>query len=274
MKITFYGTRGSIPVADSDFLRYGGNTSCILVTFNNGRIAILDAGTGMRKLGNDILAKGIEQYDNIFIGLSHTHWDHIQGFPYFKPAYDPKRHFTIAICGKGKQEESLEHIFELQMRNAFFPVSVRKMGAKFTFWQPDLSCHTTASGIHVIAVQHGHPGGAYTYRINEGKKTLVYCTDIEYEDEIDTHIVSIAKYADLLIHDAQFSTDELKTRKGWGHSTWLQAIEVAERAEVKQVAFFHHDPDHNDGYLLEVERKCKERLPNSFFAREGMEIEI
>jgi len=120
MKITFYGTRGSTPVAETDFMRIGGNTSCILVSFNTGRIAILDAGTGIRKLGNDLLACSHEQYDNIFIGLSHTHWDHIQGFPFFKPAYDPRRHFTISICGKGRHARKLKSLFSEQMQRDFF----------------------------------------------------------------------------------------------------------------------------------------------------------
>lgn len=100
MKVKFYGTRGSVPKPDPDYVQFGGNTSCILITFNTGSIAILDAGTGIRNLGNDLLRNSHEQYDNINIILSHTHWDHIQGFPYFEPAYDPRRNFTISICGK------------------------------------------------------------------------------------------------------------------------------------------------------------------------------
>jgi phosphoribosyl 1,2-cyclic phosphodiesterase len=100
MKVKFYGTRGSVPKPDPDYVQFGGNTSCILITFNTGSIAILDAGTGIRNLGNDLLRNSHEQYDNINIILSHTHWDHIQGFPYFEPAYDPRPNFTISICGK------------------------------------------------------------------------------------------------------------------------------------------------------------------------------
>jgi phosphoribosyl 1,2-cyclic phosphodiesterase len=274
MKITFYGTRGSFPVTDKEYSLFGGNTACILLSFDNGRIAILDAGTGIRKLGNDFADRSIEQFDNIFIGLSHTHWDHIQGFPFFQPAYDPRRQFTIAICGKGRQFDNLESIFATQMQQDFFPVSLDKMGATLTFWQPEILCHTTPSGVHIIASRHNHPGGAYTYRIIEGAKTLVYCTDIEYSEEIDDRIVSLAKNADLLIHDAQYSPAELKEKKGWGHSSWEQAIEVAQQARAKRIAFFHHDPEHNDAFLLKMEKECQHLFPKSFFAREGMEIEI
>jgi phosphoribosyl 1,2-cyclic phosphodiesterase len=274
MKVTFYGTRGSFPVSERDFSRFGGNTACILLSFTNGRIAILDAGTGIRKLGNDFLARNIEQYDNIFIGLSHTHWDHIQGFPFFQPAYDPKRHFTIAICGKGRESISLESIFETQMMRDYFPVPLDKMGAAITFWQPDLSCYTAPSGIHIIASRYQHPGGAYGYRITEERTTLVYCTDVEHGEVIDTRIVSLARNADLLIHDAQYSPHELEEKKGWGHSSWKQAVEVARKAGAKRLALFHHDPEHNDAFLSNAERDCQKLFPEAFFAREGMEIEI
>jgi phosphoribosyl 1,2-cyclic phosphodiesterase len=274
MKVTFYGTRGSVPVSGEEFSQFGGHTVCVLLTFDNGRIAILDAGTGIRKLGNDFQARSIKQYDNIFIGLSHTHWDHIQGFPFFQPAYDPKRHFTIAICGKEREDISLESIFQTQMMKDYFPKSLDMMGASLTFWQPDLSCFTAPSGIHIVASRHNHPGGAYSYRITEGDTTLVYCTDIEHGEEVDNKIVSLSRNADLLIHDAQFSPDELRERKGWGHSSWEQAVEVAERAGVKKLALFHHDPEYNDVFLLNLEKECRKRFPESFFAREGMEIQI
>ena len=274
MKITFYGTRGSTPVAEADFTRIGGNTSCILVTFNTGRIAILDAGTGIRKLGNDLLARSHEQYDNIFIGLSHTHWDHIQGFPFFKPAYDPRRHFTIAICGKGRNTRKLKKIFSAQMHRDCFPVPLNKMGAKFTFWEPDITKYANRRGVEIVASKHNHPAGAYGYRIMEEGKTLVYCTDVEYGDRIDPNVVTFSKSADLLIHDAQYTPDELKEKKGWGHSSWEQAVEVAEQAGVKRLALFHHDPEHNDVFLLNMEKECQKRFPDAFLAREGEVIEL
>lgn len=274
MKAVFYGTRGSFPVSGKEYEVFGGNTACIFLSFNNGRVAILDAGTGIRKLGDDFQAKSIGQYDNIFIVLSHTHWDHIQGFPFFQPAYDRRRHFTIAISGKGRNMESLENIFATQMQKDFFPVSLDKMGAAFTFWEPDATCYTAPSGVSIVASEHNHPGGAYGYRLIEGDTTLVYCTDIEHGDDIDSRVVALARDADLLIHDAQYSPHDLKEKKGWGHSSWEQAVEVAFKARVKRLALFHHDPGYSDDFLLNMERECQESFPNSFFAREGMEIEI
>jgi len=274
MKITFYGTRGSTPTPDPDFLQFGGNTSCILLTFDSGRIAILDAGTGIRKLGDDLIAASHEQYDNIFIGLSHTHWDHIQGFPFFEPAYDPKRRITIAICGKDRGAKDLESIFSTQMQLDFFPVPLDQMGATLNFWQPQTINYTTSDGVKIVASRHSHPGFAYGYRIEDGGKTLVYCTDVEHIDGIDPNVVALSKNADLLIHDAHYTPEELKTRKGWGHSSWEQAIEVAKRAGVKKLALFHHAPEHTDEFLLHLEIKCKKRFPDAFLAREGLEIKL
>jgi phosphoribosyl 1,2-cyclic phosphodiesterase len=274
MKVAFYGTRGSTPVPDPDFVQFGGNTSCILLTFDSGRIAILDAGTGIRKLGDDLIAASHEQYDNIFIGLSHTHWDHIQGFPFFEPAYDPKRRITVAICGKDRESKDLESIFSTQMQVDLFPVPLDKMGAQLKFWEPDIINYTTPDGVNIVASKHNHPGHAYGYRIEEGEKTLVYCTDVEHNDGIDPDVVALSKNADLLIHDAHYTPDELKVKKGWGHSSWEQAIEVAELAGAKKLALFHHAPNHPDDFLLEMEKECKKRFPEAFLAREGTELKV
>ncbi|MBU1398537.1 MAG: MBL fold metallo-hydrolase [Proteobacteria bacterium] len=275
MKVTFYGTRGSISVPEKNFSEFGGNTACLLLRFENGRIAILDAGTGLRKLGNDLLAQSIEQYDNIFIGLSHTHWDHIQGFPFFKPAYDTRRHFTIAMYGRSRGAISLAGAFETQMQQDYLPVALEKMGASVMFWQPKVPRFTATSDIQVFASEHNHPGRAYGYRITERASTLVYCTDVEYVDgKIDPNVITLARDADLLIHDAQYTPEELPQKKGWGHSSWEQAVEVAKLAGVKRLALFHHDPDHDDAFLLRLEQECRQRFPNSFFAREGMEISL
>ena len=274
MKVTFYGTRGTMPVADPNYTRFGGNTACILVAFSTGRVAILDAGTGIRKLGNDLLRSSHEQFGNISIILSHTHWDHIQGFPYFELAYDPRRNFTISICGKGRMGKDLKSIFSTQMQNDFFPVSLEEMGAKFTFLQPDITTYEHPSGIKLEASKHSHRGDAYGYRIEEGGKTLVYCTDVEHKDGIDPNVVALSKNADLLIHDAQYTPDELKVKRGWGHSSWEQAIEVAERAGVKKLALFHHDPEHHDTFLSNMEIECRKRFADLFLAREGDEITL
>jgi phosphoribosyl 1,2-cyclic phosphodiesterase len=274
MKVTFYGTRGSIPVSDRDFVQVGGNTPSLLVTFASGRVAILDAGTGIRTLGNDLLAGSLEQFDNLFVGLSHTHWDHIQGFPFFKLAYDPRRRLTIAICGKGRHAEKIETLFGMQMQREFFPTRLEKMGAELTFWAPGVLRYTTPGGVTITASKQNHPGDSYGYRLEDAGKTLVYCTDLEHVDGIDPSVVALARDADLLIHDAQYTPEELQEKKGWGHSSWEQAVAVAEQAGVKRLALFHHDPEHTDSFLLKVEKDCRQRFPEAFLAREGAEIQL
>jgi phosphoribosyl 1,2-cyclic phosphodiesterase len=274
MRVTFYGTRGSVPVSDRDCVQAGGNTPSLLVTFSSGRIAILDAGTGIRNLGNDLLARSLEQYDNIFVALSHTHWDHIQGFPFFKLAYDARRHFTIAICGKGRHADKLENLFGMQMQREFFPTRLEKMGAAMTFWAPDVTRYETPAGVTVSASKQNHPGDSYGYRIEDAGKILVYCTDVEHVEGIDPNVVTLARDADLLVHDAQYTPEELEQKKGWGHSSWEQACAVAEQAGAKKLALFHHDPEHADSLLFRMEAECRKRFPEAFLAREGEQIQL
>ena len=272
MKIKFYGTRGSIPVSDSNYQEFGGNTSSVLVTLNSGQNIIFDAGTGIRQLGNDLIAN--EHSHDLAIVLSHTHWDHIQGFPFFSPAYLNKIKILIAICGLDNQCTDLYSIFSTQMQTDYFPVQLEKMGATFEFFQPVTNKYTGPDGNKWEFYKHNHPGGAYSYRLMADDKIFVYCSDIEHGAKIDSNVVSLARDADLLIHDAQYTPAELPLKSGWGHSSYEQAVEVANQANVKKLVLFHHDPDHNDEFLLNIERECQSIYTNSIFARDGMELEI
>ena len=275
IKVKFYGTRGSISVCGPKFQEFGGNTTCIQITdMKTNRIGIFDAGTGIRDLGNDLVASGHEQ-DQIFIVFTHFHWDHIQGFPFFTKAYDPKQKINIFTMGKGKNNDEIKGLFTTLMQSEYFPVPFDKMGASFDFMHPDvLSGIFGPLQVKITANRHNHPGGAYGYRIEREGKVLAFCTDIEHGDEIDQNVVELCKDADLLIHDAQYTSEELKVKKGWGHSSYEQAIQVAEMAGVKQLAITHHDPDHDDEFLLGMEKQCQQRFPNCVLAREKMEIEI
>jgi phosphoribosyl 1,2-cyclic phosphodiesterase len=274
VKIKFYGTRGSIAVPGKEFAEFGGNTTCILVTFDHGRSAILDAGTGIRNVGNDMIKKGLGQQDELFILFSHMHWDHIQGFPFFGPAYDPKRTFILVFPNRSQSAIHLHDIFSIQMQDDFFPVPLDKMGSNIKFMEPEATRQTGAYDVTVTPYKHNHPGGAYSYKIEEENKTFVYCTDIEHGETIDSGVVELSRNADLLIHDAQYSPDELAVKRGWGHSSWEQAMDVAKKANVKRLALTHHDPEHDDIYLDRVEKECQSRFPNTVLAREGMEIVI
>ena len=278
MKLKFYGTRGSIPVCDTGFQQFGGNTTCLQITFTDmNRIAIIDAGTGLRNLGRDLRAIGHKQ-DRIPIVFTHFHWDHIQGFPFFAPAYDLSQKITLLTLGRGQTVTNLREIFEVQMQSEYFPVQLDHMGATFEFLQiADASKHFT--GINnvdtvVSAQRHNHPGGAYSFRIERGGKVLVVCTDVEHGEQIDPRLVDLARGADLLIHDAQYTAEELQERRGWGHSSFDQAMQVAEMADVRRLALTHHDPEHDDEFLQRIENLCRERFPNVVLAREGMEIAL
>ena len=261
MKVKFYGTRGSTPVCEPEYQMFGGNTTCVQVTRKSGNIAILDAGTGIRNLGKDLIANNHEQFENMYIGFSHFHWDHIQGFPFFGPAYDPRRRFTISAIGKGRHARDMKEIFAAQMQDEYFPVSLDQMGATFDFHQEEVG-QFMKDGVNVKTSRHNHPGGAYGYRIEDTDGSiLAYCTDVEHGDSIDPNVVDLARSADLLIHDAQYTPEE-------------QAIEVAEQAGAKQLVITHHDPDHTDAFLHEVEKTCQERFSDICLAREQMEFEF
>jgi len=272
MKIKFYGTRGSIPVCDREFLEFGGNTTSIKITRDDGRVSILDAGTGIRKLGLDLIKDGLQQPD-LFIGFTHFHWDHIQGFPFFTPAYDPNMVINILALGKNKKIAGLEEIFKVQMSSEYFPVPLEGMGATFNFLELDED-EVIGNNVMVQVIEQNHPGGSFGYRIENNGKSAVICTDIEHGKFVLPEIVEFCKNADVLVHEAQYTNEELEAHRGWGHSSYDQAIEVAERAGVKRLAITHHDPDHNDVFLTRIEKQCQDRFPNCVLARENMEIEF
>jgi len=273
-RIRFYGVRGSIPVCDREFQEFGGNTSCILIE-GPKRTVILDAGTGIRNLGKSFAQDqhlGIDR--ECFLVFSHYHWDHIQGLPFFGPAYDPRRKFIISAFGREGDAKSLHEIFQTQMQEEYFPVTLDGMGAKIEFLVTDQT-NMAFENAFVVVRRHNHPGGAHSFRFQDiDGKTVVYCTDIEHGEKIDANIIKLAENADVLIHEAQYTPEELPRFKGWGHSSWEQAVEVAEKAGVKKLIITHHDPDHNDAFLENIERQCRKHFQNCILARERMEVNV
>ncbi|MBU1095709.1 MAG: MBL fold metallo-hydrolase [Ignavibacteriae bacterium HGW-Ignavibacteriae-2] len=272
MKIKFYGTRGSIPVCEKDFQKYGGNTTCLYVRMNN-RIIIIDAGTGIRSLGKELIDSEDSIYNEIYLAFSHFHWDHIQGFPFFLPAYDISRKLIISALGKNVESLDLKTILGGQMKQEYFPIPMEQMGAKIEFLKVE-SQEYSGPDFHVKTTEHNHPGKAHSYRIESEGKSVVFCTDIEHTNGIDGRIIEIARDADILIHDAQYTPAELEDKRNWGHSSYSQAIEVAKRANVKKLILTHHDPDHNDQFLDEMEQECKDLFEDVCLARELMEFEL
>ena len=276
----FFGVRGSIPVCNPEFQDFGGNTTCVQLKIKEtNNIVVFDAGTGIRDLGKEFLASGHKQ-DEIFIAFTHFHWDHIQGFPFFEPAFNKKQRINVLAMGSGREINCLEEIFIVQMQKEYFPVELANMGADFNFMLLDQSMEifggdeSDIKPVIVITNRHNHPGSAYGYRLEREGKVFVFCTDVEHGDEIDKSVVRLAEGAELLIHEAQYTSEELKDKKGWGHSSFEQAIQVAEMAGVKQLAITHHDPDHDDEFLTKMEKECQQIFKDCFLAREKMEIEI
>ena len=273
MKIKFYGTRGSIPVSDPGFMEFGGNTTCVFISgIDEGAgTIIMDAGTGIRKLGKEIIAGKIEAGDEISLGFTHFHWDHIQGFPFFEPAYNSDSKIHISTAGKRKIV-NLKDIFSTQMQSIYFPVQLDNMGAQIEFEKYDTDVVVGKKGALVNIIEVNHPGGCIAVRFKFNEKTVVFCTDVEHSNGIDEKVVKLAMNVDVLIHDAQYTDEELLTHKGWGHSSYGQAIEVAERAKVKHLILTHHDPDHDDEFLRKMEIKCQQKFKDLIFARDNYEV--
>jgi phosphoribosyl 1,2-cyclic phosphodiesterase len=274
MKIKFYGVRGSLPVCGREFERYGGNTTCIKIFRENvNRIAIIDAGTGIRILGKEIMREGVTQ-NIINILFTHFHWDHIQGFPFFSPAYNQNQRIGILAMGRRGKINNLKEIFSMQMQKEYFPVDLETMGAHFEFLTYGDKETIYGATVTTVAQHHLVQGGSYGFRIEDEEGSLVVCTDVEHINGIDPQVVALAEGADLLIHDGQYTADEYEKFRGWGHSSCEQAVQVAIEAKVKRLIVTHHDPDHNDDFLDSMEKKCQSLFPNAVFAKEGMEVFI
>ena len=275
--VKFYGTRGSTPVCERGFQKFGGNTTCIYLDYmlndRNKSIAIIDAGTGIRKLGKEIGNGRIPGVENIFLLFTHFHWDHIQGLPFFDPAYKDGQKIKVFSPHHQMKKKELKSIFEVQMQREYFPVQLEDMGANFDFitQRKRVSEIVGERSIDFSYRLNNHPGGAYSFKFMANGKQVVICTDLEHGESIDEEVVEFCEEADLLIHDAQYTDEELVMHRVWGHSSYSQVIEVAKLANVKQLAFTHHDPDHDDDFLTKMEIECQEKFPNCFMARDGME---
>ena len=278
--IKLYGGRGSTPVCEPGFQKYGGNTTCIyvdlLINERSKMIVIFDAGTGIRQLSADIESGKIPQTDFILIVFTHLHWDHIQGFPFFSPAYNPDQKIGIAYPQKKFHIDEVKDIFATQMQQQFFPVQLEDMGSNMEFID-HVNAKRLISGDGLVKFtfrEHNHPGGAFSYRLECKGKTFVLCTDLEHGLEVDQDVVEFCKDADLLIHDAQYTDEELGRHRGWGHSSYNQAMATAEQANVKKLILTHHDPSHNDEFLDKMESECQTRFPNCELAKEGLEFNL
>ena len=256
--VTFWGTRGSIPTPGAHTTRYGGNTPCVAVEGAGGKLVILDAGTGIRALGGK-LAERQNGAVTAEILLSHAHWDHIQGLPYFMPFYSPGN--VVRIWGSQQGDVSLETILRQQMHPAVFPVPLDALSARLSVEHvgPD---QFPVGEFTVRSVRLRHPGTTLGYRLTPtaGGASLAYVTDNELGPGGNygtgpgwrKDLVQFLKGVDVLIHDAMYTPEELKAKAGWGHSSYAEAVALAAEAGVQRLVLFHHEPEHSDGVIDEV----------------------
>ncbi len=304
MRVKFWGVRGSIATPGKETAEYGGNTSCLEIEDDEGNVFIFDAGTGIRQLGMDLTKRKI---NNIHLFISHTHWDHIQGFPFFTPAYIPGN--KIHIYGPIHFEKTLKKIMDFQMDYAYFPISMQQLNAKIDY--TDLRETMIEIGKTKIHTKYSnHPVTALCYKVVCNGKTVVYTGDNEpyynvltadakpdptgvedfaapevgevSDENIDEIVAERNEHhrkfcaSDILIHDAQYTEEEYAKVRGWGHSPMELVIRNAISVGVKRVVLSHHDPARTDAALAAIEKKLQAANPgvDLFFSKEGMELKL
>lgn len=274
MRIRFWGVRGTIPSPGPDTTKYGGNTSCIDILTSDHQVIILDAGSGIRRLGKVLQ----QEYPQRIVGsilISHTHWDHIQGFPFFTPAFGRSNRFVVV--GQKRVGKRLEEILAGQFIEPYLPFAYQTLPA-------DLLVKEVVSGETLVigdkttvrVADLNHPGGCLGFRIENDGVVFAYCSDTgHYEDGFDDAVLELARGADLLVHDAHFPTvAEARKFADWGHSSWLEAVQLAIEANVRTLSLFHYSPDLSDDELDLIKGKARAIFPRTVLAREGMTLQL
>lgn len=277
-KLSFWGVRGSTPTVDPATWRYGGNTPCLELTAPDGSQFILDCGTGLRVLGSRWTAPASgERSPETHILVTHYHWDHIQGIPFFAPLYSESNAFHFySFRSKHLGRDSLKQVFETQMAMPYFPVNMSAMTAKKKFMEVS-GGDTFIVGENKITARYlNHPQGCLGFRIETPAGIVAYATDNEPGDaKLDEEIRALAAGADIFINDAQYTPEQLAaSRKGWGHSSWREGVKIAREAGAKTLVLFHHDPDSTDRMVDGLLRDAREEFDSVFAASEGMVIAL
>ncbi|HEY6953414.1 MAG TPA: MBL fold metallo-hydrolase [Bacteroidota bacterium] len=287
MNVRIWGCRGSLTTPGKETLRYGGESTCVEIKSGKGNSIIVDAGSGIRRLGLAMMEDQSTSHVNLL--LTHSHWDHLSGFPFFMPAYNPN--FSISVCGGPVPQQYLWRYLTHAMEAPYFPVEFRALKAKFT-----VGCHCdrlhcdhvlagTNNSVECHSIPLNHPNGGYGFKFISGGKTFVFLTD----NELRFHhagglprktYVDACRDADLLFHDAQYTEEEYAATRGWGHSTYADAVDLALDAGVKRLGLFHHDPARTDDDLDRNVDECRERIRKAggglecFGCAEGTEMEV
>ena len=269
--IKFWGVRGSNPTPDKNKIEYGGDTSCVEIRTASNDLIILDMGSGIRNLGNQIL-KDASSPKTINILLSHFHWDHIMGFLYFSPFFDGS--YTFNIYGYNKHTTTNDFSKKI-LDSTFWPVSMDMLNAKINFINLDGKPLNINENITIDYINHTHPNSATSYRVCTDGHSVVYTTDCEHPvNSLNNNVISIAQDADVLIHDSHFRHSELEDYKGWGHSSWKKSIDVAKKANVKKLCLFHYHPSYDDATVSAIEQKAKKVFTNVIASKQGLKIDF
>ena len=283
-KIQYYGVRGSTPVCGKDYLKFGGATTCVAIDCNDHTL-IIDAGTGIRQLGFDLLQRPeLKSGMHVSIFFTHTHWDHIQGFPFFIPIYIPQNKFdiygeskAIPINHETKNPKiwTIEDTLELQQNFMYFPVATKDLASSINYHTIKPENVYNLYDIEIKTMELKHPNSSMAYRFNFGKSSFVFATDVEHNDEIVAKLINFAEGADVLAYDCQYWPDEyLKSKIGWGHSTYEYGSKIALAAGVKKLHMIHHDPLHNDADLEKLEKAAQSKFKETIAIPEGFQFTL
>jgi phosphoribosyl 1,2-cyclic phosphodiesterase len=289
MILKFWGTRGSIPVPGKNTLIYGGNTPCVEIQSGSNNITIIDCGSGLRELGNYLSGK--DYSDNIDIFLSHYHWDHIQGIPFFKPLYNKNK--KINFYGISSYGESLKNLLSSQMTPNYFPLTMNELQAELSFNEIESGNVFNINELTIETLEVVHPAPTLTYKISNNGKYLVYMTDNEINlDSIpktnsdsdflenNKELIDFCSGCDYLIHDAMYEESSMFDKKGWGHSSNISLARFGILAKVKNLILFHYNPDYTDEKINSLLTDTQKELSNNgskiecIAAREGLEISL
>jgi len=259
MRIKFWGTRGSIPVPGKDTTIYGGNTTCVEITLQSGRTVIIDAGTGIRPLGEKLVADN--NIAEIYLLITHIHWDHVLGFPFFNPIFDSSD--KIIIDGHRTCLKGLKATFDNKTGDGFFPIKFDDLKAKIHYLDKLSKGAIEIDGTVIDSIPLQHPSGGLGFRFSEGDRSLVFLTDNELQvggdpRQTPNEYIEFCRDADILIHDSQYTPEEIDGRKGWGHSDYRSSFDLAHKAGAKRLILFHHDPSRTDAEVQAIQILCQD----------------
>lgn len=270
IKVTFWGVRGSYPQCNVAYEKVGGHTSCVGLEIGDQYI-FFDAGTGIIDAGNDVVNKGVNKVNLL---ISHAHADHISGLAFFKPIHNPNFELSIIAGGmlsKPSVERSIEDILSTVVSPPYFPIPWSQIACKKTYLDVPMGSQFSLGHLKVSTFALDHPGGSAGYRVELGDKSICYISDTGHTPgKINHSLVEFIQRTNLMIYDATFTEEEFAKKSNWGHSTWNQAVALAKAAAIGELALYHHDPDHDDQFMADMESQARAQFSRTYVARQGM----